>query len=117
MSILYFVFAEQIYWLFSSHDSSAWRRSACLPCACWPSSRCPALLIIYINALRGAGDNAGRWLFTVVGMLMVRLPLAYLCGVVLEEGCWSVGGNVRRHDARASSAPSVQPRQGTKTVV
>ena len=28
--------------------------------------------------LRGAGDTAGRWLFTILGFVGVRLPLAYL---------------------------------------
>ncbi len=86
MSILYFVFAEQIYWLFSSHDSSAWRRSACLPCACWPSSRCPCPADHLHQRLAGGGRHRWPLLFTVVGMLMVRLPLAYLCGVVLDGG-------------------------------
>ena len=42
--------------------------------------------IVYISALRGAGDTRWPLGITLVGMYAVRLPLAYLCGVVLGGG-------------------------------
>ncbi|GMV98525.1 MAG: MATE family efflux transporter [Phycisphaerae bacterium] len=45
-----------------------------------------ALMIVYTNALRGAGDTRYPLLFTLIGMVIVRLPLAYFCGIVLEGG-------------------------------
>jgi Na+-driven multidrug efflux pump len=45
-----------------------------------------ALMIVYTNALRGAGDTRYPLLFTLMGMVFVRLPLAWLFGVVLHGG-------------------------------
>ena len=42
--------------------------------------------IVYVAALRGAGDTRSPLWFTVVGMFLLRLPLAYLFGIVLEGG-------------------------------
>ena len=42
--------------------------------------------IVYISALRGAGDTRWPLGITLVGMYAVRLPLAYLCGVTLDGG-------------------------------
>jgi len=43
-------------------------------------------LIIYTQSLRGAGDTRFPMLFTLLGTLMIRVPLAYLCGIVLQGG-------------------------------
>jgi len=45
-----------------------------------------ALMIVYVGALRGAGDTRFPLLFSLVGMVVVRLPLAYLGGHVLGWG-------------------------------
>jgi MATE family multidrug resistance protein len=45
-----------------------------------------ATLIVYLGALRGAGDTLVPMIFTVVGILGLRLPIGYLGGVVLQGG-------------------------------
>ena len=47
-----------------------------------------ALSIVYVGALRGAGDTRFPMLCTAIGQLAVRLPLAYLLGVVLGWNLW-----------------------------
>jgi multidrug resistance protein, MATE family len=42
--------------------------------------------IIYVHSLHGAGETRSPMLITLFGVLAVRLPLAYVCGVVLEGG-------------------------------
>jgi putative MATE family efflux protein len=44
------------------------------------------LLIVYVQALRGAGDTRYPMLFSLFGILGVRLPVAYLCGIVWQGG-------------------------------
>ncbi len=87
MGVFYFLFAPQIYWLFNSTD---YARVAAIGV---PALRVEAffqiplgLMIIYTFALRGAGDTRWPLLFTLVGMVGVRLPLAYLGGIVLHGG-------------------------------
>ena len=43
-------------------------------------------MIIYPNALRGAGDTRYPLMFTVLSMFALRIPLAYLFGIVLHGG-------------------------------
>lgn len=43
-------------------------------------------LIIYTQALRGAGDTRYPMLFTILGTLMIRVPVAYICGIVFKGG-------------------------------
>ncbi len=45
-----------------------------------------AVLIVYINALRGAGDTRFPMLCSLVGNLLVRVSVGYVCGVVLNGG-------------------------------
>lgn len=86
MSVVYFVFAPEIYWLFSSEDFEQVAAVGVPALRALAFFQVPlALMIIYINALRGAGDTRWPLVFTFVGML-IRLPLAYLFGVVLEGG-------------------------------
>ena len=42
--------------------------------------------IIYVHALRGAGDTRYPMVITLIGMVLVRLPLGYLFGIVLQGG-------------------------------
>jgi MATE family multidrug resistance protein len=41
---------------------------------------------IYVHALRGAGDTRYPLWINLVGIFIVRLPLAYICGVLLNGG-------------------------------
>lgn len=43
-------------------------------------------MIVYVLCLRGAGDTRFPLLFAILGVLCVRVPVAYYCGVVLEGG-------------------------------
>jgi putative MATE family efflux protein len=47
-----------------------------------------AVSIIYVFALRGAGDTRFPMWITVIGVIGVRIPVAYVCGVVLEGGLY-----------------------------
>lgn len=44
------------------------------------------LQIVYVHALSGAGDTRSPMLFTLFSMFLVRLPLAYVCGILLHGG-------------------------------
>jgi Na+-driven multidrug efflux pump len=44
------------------------------------------VLIVYTQALRGAGDTRFPMLFSLLGVIFVRVPLAYVCGIVLDGG-------------------------------
>jgi multidrug resistance protein, MATE family len=41
---------------------------------------------VYVHALRGAGDTRFPLWINLVGIFVVRLPLAYICGVLLNGG-------------------------------
>jgi len=45
-----------------------------------------AAAIIFNTSLRGAGDTRTPMIFSFIGVVFVRLPVAYFCGVVLEMG-------------------------------
>lgn len=45
-----------------------------------------AALIVYVNCLRGAGDTRFPLLFATVGVWLVRVPVAYYCGHLLQGG-------------------------------
>ncbi len=45
-----------------------------------------AMGIVYVNALRGAGDTRATFVFSLIAGLLLRAPLAYLFGVVLGGG-------------------------------
>lgn len=88
MGICYFVFARPIYALMNASGDfervsaigvPALRLLAFFQIPC-------ALMIIYPNALRGAGDTRYPLLYTLLGMVIWRLPLAYICGVLLHGG-------------------------------
>jgi Na+-driven multidrug efflux pump len=57
--------------------------------------------IIYMNALRGAGDTRWPMLFSLICGVGIRVPLAYLGAIVLEGGligawCGMWGDNLVR---------------------
>jgi Na+-driven multidrug efflux pump len=88
MGVLYFVFADRIFAMFNASDDLARVAEAGVPAlrmlACFQIPL--ALMIIYPNALRGAGDTRYPLLFTALSMFGLRIPLAYLFGVVLDGG-------------------------------
>lgn len=47
-----------------------------------------AISIVYVGALRGAGDTRFPLLITILGLSLVRIPAAYLFGAVLGTGLW-----------------------------
>jgi putative MATE family efflux protein len=50
------------------------------------------LMIVYIYAIRGSGDTRPVLLLNLVGIFLVRLPVAYLLGIVFQcglIGAWS----------------------------
>lgn len=49
-----------------------------------------ATLIVYLGALRGAGDTIAPMLFTLLGMVGLRIPIAYLGGRYLHWGLLGV---------------------------
>ncbi|MCK6457684.1 MAG: MATE family efflux transporter [Phycisphaerae bacterium] len=49
-----------------------------------------ATLIVYLGALRGAGDTLVPMTFTVLGMFLLRVPIAYWGGMVLRMGVLGV---------------------------
>lgn len=88
MGVIYFVFADQIYALFnSSGDLARVSRIGVPAMRLLAVFQLPlALMIVYTIALRGAGDTRYPLLCTLVGVVGVRLPLAYLLGIVLKWG-------------------------------
>ncbi len=44
------------------------------------------VVIVYLTAMRGAGDTRSPLVINVIGMVFIRLPVGYLCGVVLHGG-------------------------------
>ena len=91
VGIVFFIFAYQIYALMSSDPQvcavggSAFR---------WLAFVQPFLAagIIYMGALRGAGDTRWTMVFSLIGGLGLRVPLAYVGGIVLAAGllgAWS----------------------------
>lgn len=88
MGVIYFVFAHPIYALFNSSDDLTRVASIGVPALRGLALfQIPlAFMIVYTIALRGAGDTRYPLLFTLIGMVGFRLPLAYVCGIVLKGG-------------------------------
>jgi len=88
MGVLYFVFAPQIYALFNASEDLARVSEIGVPALRMLAFfQIPlAMMIVYTNALRGAGDTRYPLLFTLVGTITIRLPLAYVGGIVLDGG-------------------------------
>lgn len=82
---VYFIFAAQIYALFTS-DTAV--RDVGVPAFRFLAFAQPFLCaaIVYIQALRGAGDTKTTMIFALIGGIGLRIPIAYLGGVVLGGG-------------------------------
>jgi putative MATE family efflux protein len=84
-ALTYYFFAAEIFWLM--HESpEVWAVGV-------PAMRFLAffqiplvLMIVYVQSLRGAGETRFPMVFTLCGILWVRLPVAYLCGIVWQGG-------------------------------
>jgi multidrug resistance protein, MATE family len=51
-----------------------------------------AVMVVYIHAIRGAGDTRAVMFINVVGVLGIRLPVAYVLGIICSGGligAWS----------------------------
>lgn len=85
MTILFFVFAPTIY---SQMQSSPEVAQVGVPAFRLMSLyQIPnAILIVYLYALRGAGDTRFPMLCSLLGNLLVRVSVGYVCGVVLQGG-------------------------------
>lgn len=83
--LLYFFAAQPLYRLLSN-DPAVWECGVPalkgLACVQVPL----AVLIVYLGSLRGAGDTRVPVLFTFLGVGLIRIPVAWLGGVVLRGG-------------------------------
>jgi MATE family multidrug resistance protein len=85
MMVLFFVFAPNIYArMQSSPDVAQIGVPAFRLMALYQIPN--AVLIVYLYALRGAGDTRFPMICSLVGNLLVRVSVGYRCGVVLNGG-------------------------------
>src|SRR5262249_56910179 len=80
MGALFFVLAPTLFWIFCTDPGQSPVIGAGVPVLRLVAFAMPALAstIIFTAALRGAGDTRVPVLFTWVGFLAVRIPLAYV---------------------------------------
>lgn len=85
MTIVFYVFAPQIYgFMQSSPDVSQVGVPAFRLLSLYQIPN--AIVIVYLYALRGAGDTRYPMMCSLVGNLLVRVSVGYYCGVVLQGG-------------------------------
>ena len=79
MGAIFYTFAPQMFWLFCPKPEQAPIISAGVPVLQLVAFAMPPLasMIVFTNALRGAGDTRVPVIFTWVGFFAVRIPLAY----------------------------------------
>lgn len=80
MGVLFFAFAEPLFWLFIHTESQRSVVDTGVPVLQLVAFAMPGLAscIVLTQALRGAGDTRVPVLFTWIGFVGIRLPLAYL---------------------------------------
>jgi putative MATE family efflux protein len=85
VGIAFFFFANQIYAVMSQDPGV---RAVGGPAFRWLGFFQPLLAaaIVYIGALRGAGDTRWPMVFSLIGSAGLRVPLAYLGGIALGGG-------------------------------
>lgn len=83
--LLYFFGAEWLYRLLSK-DPNVWACGVPALTAMAFFQLAMAPLIVYLGALRGAGDTRVPMYYTIFGMALVRLPVAFFGGFVLKWG-------------------------------
>lgn len=85
MTAIFFVFAPEIYTsMQSSPDVTQIGVPAFRLMALYQIPN--AVVIVYLYALRGAGDTRFPMFCSLIGNLCVRVSVGYLCGVVLNGG-------------------------------
>lgn len=85
MMLLFYSFAPEIYSrMQSSPDVTAVGVPAFRLMALYQIPN--AILIVYLYALRGAGDTRFPMFCSLLGNLLVRVSVGYFCGVVLKGG-------------------------------
>ncbi|WP_166819844.1 MATE family efflux transporter [Thalassoroseus pseudoceratinae] len=83
----FFFGAEMIYGIM--HDDPAVREVGAAPFRMVALFQIPLIIsIVYGAALRGAGDTFSPLLFTLICVFVVRVPVAYVFGVLLGGGLW-----------------------------
>ncbi len=83
----FFFGAASIYHVM--HDDPTVREVGTAPFRMVALFQIPLIMsIVYGAALRGAGDTFSPLLFTLICVFAVRVPVAYVCGVVLDGGLW-----------------------------
>lgn len=80
MGAVFYVFAPEMFWLFCQDSGQAPVIEAGVPALRLIAFAMPGLAstMIFTAALRGAGDTRVPVLFSLIGFLVVRIPLAYL---------------------------------------
>jgi len=80
MGVLFFVFAPDLFRVFSPHAHQQPIVDAGVPVLRLVAFAMPPLsaIIVFTGALRGAGDTRFPILLTWIGFLVIRMPLAYL---------------------------------------
>ncbi len=91
VGVAFFLLAEPLYRLMSD-DAQVIARGA--ETFRWLGCIQPFLgmAIVYIGALRGAGDTRTMMLFSLIGSIGLRIPVAWLGGIALDGGllgCWA----------------------------
>ncbi|HEY0981600.1 MULTISPECIES: MATE family efflux transporter [unclassified Schlesneria] len=85
MSVIFFVFAQQIFAMM--HADVAVSVAGVPAFRMMALYQVPnALLIVYMNALRGAGDTKFPLYCALLGNVFVRVSIGYLCGVYWQMG-------------------------------
>ncbi|QDT38263.1 MATE family efflux transporter [Stratiformator vulcanicus] len=85
ITLIFFFGADQIYNVM--HKSEAVRAEGIPPFRMLALFQVPLVIsIVYVQALRGAGDTRFPLAITAAGVFLIRLPLAYLFGWVLGFG-------------------------------
>jgi Na+-driven multidrug efflux pump len=79
MGLVFFLLARPMFWMYCPHEDQSAAVQAGVPVLRLVAFATPAMActIILSQALRGAGDTRVPVLFTALGFLVVRLPLAY----------------------------------------
>ena len=85
MMVLFFSFAPQIY--ATMHSDPAVAAAGVPAFRLMAGYQIPnAILIVYVYALRGAGDTRFPLFCALLGNVVVRVSVGYLCGVYWQMG-------------------------------